>query len=456
MKPQLRCLKKKRGETMYGAIIGDIVGSTFEFRSTKRKDFPFFARHSDYTDDTVMTVAVANAMLAWKQEGGSQEDYMVREMRKLGRKYPSPAGDYGPKFKRWLITPWPRPYRSCGNGSAMRASACGLLANTLEEALSFAYSSAVVTHNHPEGIKGAQATAAAIFLAKNGSSKEDIREYIETHFYRLDRTWKEIQKEYSFDATCQGTVPEAIISFLESANYEDAIRNAIALGGDADTLAAICGSIAWAYYRKCNDGRLTNAMKIWVENAEEYIPKEFRRTVDQVEKLAWGDVLVKEVPEESNKLQGDIYAEVEIKEQFPLERFIIAHNKDYERALQEIAAGKKTGHWMWYIFPQIRGFGYSSKAKYYAIQDREEAVRYWENSMLSSHLTEICKELLKQEKRIDEILCFTDRLKLRSCMTLFYAISRESIFKEVLDKFYDSQMDDLTLQKISGNPVDSE
>lgn len=438
---------------MYGAIIGDIVGSTFEFRSTKRKDFPLFARHSDYTDDTVMTVAVANAMLAWKQEGGVLEDYMVQEMRKLGRKYPNPTGGYGSRFKRWLFAFRQKPYNSCGNGSAMRASACGLLAGTLEEALTYAEASAVITHNHPEGIKGAQATAAAIFLAKTGSGKEEIRKYIETHFYSLDRTWKEMQKDYSFDATCQGTVPEAIISFLESVNYEDAIRNAIALGGDADTLAAICGSIAWAYYRKSNNGRLTEAMKIFVENAEEYLPEEFRKTVDKVEKLVWGDVLEKEVHREDHKQQNDI---VEINEQFPLQRFIIAHNKDYKRALREIATGEKTGHWMWYIFPQIQGFGYTYKTKYYAIRDMEEATLYWKNPELSAHLTEICAELLKQDKRIEEILGFTDRLKLRSCMTLFYAVSQESIFKDVLDKFYNGEMDEQTLQKISGVPADRE
>lgn len=434
---------------MYGAIIGDIVGSTFEFRRTKRKDFLFFKIHSDFTDDTVMTVAVANALLAWKQKSGRLEDHMVREMRKLGRKYPNPLGAYGTKFKRWLISPWPKPYRSCGNGSAMRASACGLLANTLEEALSFAYSSAAVTHNHPEGIKGAQATAAAIFLAKTGSSKEAIREYIEKHFYRLDRTWKEIWEIYSFDATCQGTVPEAIISFLESENYEDAIRNAIALGGDADTLAAICGSIAWSYYRKQNGSRLTGTMRILVENAEEYLPKEFRETVDQVETLAWGDVQKKEALGELDKLKGDLFDESVMEERYILERFKIAHNRDYNNALKEIIVGEKKSCWMWYIFPQIRGLGHSSAAKYYAIQDKEEAIRYWEDPILSSHLTEICKELLKHEKPIEKILSFPDNLKLQSCMTLFYLVSGEKIFKEVLDKFYAGEMDEFTRKKLS-------
>lgn len=441
---------------LYGAIIGDIIGSTLEFAEVKCKDFLFFDRHSDFTDDTIMTVAVANALLLWKQEGGSLEAHMVREMRKLGRQYPNPLGAYGAKFKRWLRSPWPKPYNSCGNGSAMRVSACGLLANTLEEALTYAEASAAVTHNHPEGIKGAQATAAAIFLAKTGSSKEVIREYIEKHFYRLDQTWQEIWAVYSFDPTCQGTVPEAIISFLESENYEDAIRNAIALGGDADTIAAICGSIAWAYYRKQNDGRLTSSMRILVENAEEYIPKEFRITVDQVEKMTWGSVQKKESPDKSEEIPGDLFSNAGTEEKLTLERFKIAHNGYYETALREVQEGQKHSHWMWYIFPQIRGLGKSPTAQYYAIEDQEEAVRYWEDPMLSSHLREICEELLKIEKPIEKILGFPDNLKLRSCMTLFYTVSQEILFKEVLDKFYDGQMDDLTLQKISGNPADSE
>lgn len=420
---------------MYGAIIGDIVGSTLEFAEVKRKDFLFFDKHSDFTDDTIMTVAVANALLTWKKEGGSLEENMVQEMRKLGRQYPNPLGGYGIKFKRWLRSFRPKPYNSCGNGSAMRVSACGLLANTLEEALKYAEVSAAITHNHPEGIKGAQATAAAIFLAKNGSSKEEIREYIETHFYRLDRTWKEIWEVYSFDATCQGTVPEAIISFLESESYEDAIRNAIALGGDADTIAAICGSIAWSYYRKQNGGKLTAGMRHLVESAEVYIPKDFRRTVDAVEKLAWGNVAEREMPAEAT-------------EEFTLERFKLAHKDHYETALHEIMAGRKQSHWMWYVFPQIRGLGHSSTAQYYAIQDKAEAVQYWEDATLSSHLIEICAELLKLDDPIDMILGFPDNLKLQSCMTLFYLISHNPVFKEVLDKFYNGKMDEYTLREI--------
>lgn len=434
---------------MYGAIIGDIVGSTFEFHRIKHKNFLFFDRGSDFTDDTVMTVAVANALLTWKREGGALETFMVQEMQKLGRLYPNPAGAYGHRFKLWLMSIQPKPYKSCGNGSAMRASACGLLANTLEEALSYAYSSAVVTHNHPEGIKGAQATAAAIFLAKIGSSKEEIREYIEKHFYPLNRTWREIHRNYGFSAICQDTVPEAIISFLESADYEDAIRNAIALGGDADTLAAICGSIAWTYYRRQNGGHLTAQMRRLIESAEVYIPDSFRKTVEAVEELTWGEVTDTMSPEETHRFFEELYHESERLQEMALDRFREAHKAYYETALKEIRKGKRRTRWMWYIFPQLQGLGHSPLAKYYAIQDREEALRYWEDPVLSDHLKQISAELLKQECSVKDILGSHDYLKLQSCMTLFYLVSQEPVFKEVLDKFYEGRMDAYTQQKLS-------
>lgn len=232
---------------MYGAIIGDIAGSRYEFDPVKTKDVPLFVEGSRFTDDTVLTVAVANALLKARETGASFKELLVREMQRLALAHPG-AG-YGGRFAVWIRSADPVPYGSFGNGSAMRVSPCGLIAVTLEEALDLARASAEVTHDHPEGIKGAQAVAGAVFLAKTGHAKEEVRAFVEDGFYDLGFTLDEIRAEYGFDVTCQGSVPQAIVAFLESESYEDAIRGAISLGGDADTQAAIAGSIAWSYYR---------------------------------------------------------------------------------------------------------------------------------------------------------------------------------------------------------------
>lgn len=223
-----------------GAISGDVIGSSYEFSPVSKYDFELFNSSSRYTDDSVMTVAVAD----WLVNGGSLADIM----RGYGRCYPD-AG-YGGRFVRWLESSDLEPYNSYGNGSAMRVSPVGWAFNTLEETLDAARQSAEVTHNHPEGIKGAQSVAAAIYLARNGKSKQEIKEYVESTFgYNLNRTCDSIRPDYSFDVTCQGSVPESIIAFLESNDFESAIRLAVSLGGDADTMGAIAGSIAEAYYK---------------------------------------------------------------------------------------------------------------------------------------------------------------------------------------------------------------
>lgn len=226
---------------MTGAIAGDIIGSVYEFDNIKTMDFPLFTNESDYTDDTIMTVAVAD----WLLNGGD----LAKVMQRYGREYPYPTGGYGGRFSGWLREKDPLPYNSWGNGSAMRVSAVGWMFDSLEKTLEVAKETAVVTHNHPEGIKGAQATAAAIYLARTGKSKQDIKQYIETAFsYDLGRTCDEIRPFYRFNESCQGTVPEAIIAFLDSSDFEDAIRLAVSLGGDSDTLACITGGIAEAFY----------------------------------------------------------------------------------------------------------------------------------------------------------------------------------------------------------------
>lgn len=279
---------------MYGAIIGDIVGSKYEFNNIKTKVFPFVSQGCEFTDDTVMTVAVANALLRSRADSRPFKPLLILEMQSLGRKYPF-AG-YGGMFSSWLDEEDPKPYNSFGNGSAMRVSPCGLIAVTLDEAIALAKASAEITHNHPEGIKGAEATAAAVFLARTGASKEAIGKYIGDHYYNLSQTLDEIRPTYWFNETCQNTVPQAIIAFLESESYEDAIRNAVSLGGDSDTLAAITGAIAWSYYRfNCAPADRETHKKegrIWPESCDKVIteygidnllPDEFVATIEQLD-----------------------------------------------------------------------------------------------------------------------------------------------------------------------------
>lgn len=232
---------------MMGAVIGDVAGSQYEFGGEKTKLFPLFTRDSHPTDDSIMTVAVGCACVdADLDDEASFKHEVIKRMKELGRLYPY-AG-YGGMFYRWIMSDVSKPYYSYGNGSAMRVSPVGWAADSLEEAERLAKWSAEVTHNHPEGIKGAQAVAAAIYLARTGKSKEEIEKYISDNYYSLDFTLDEIRPDYAFDVTCQGSVPQAIKCFLEAVDFEDAVRNAISLGGDADTQACIAGSIAEAYF----------------------------------------------------------------------------------------------------------------------------------------------------------------------------------------------------------------
>lgn len=238
----------KNYPALIGAIAGDTIGSIYEFNNIKRTDFELLQPSMNYTDDSLMTLAVAD----WLLNRDPQDDdahLLTKTMRYWANKYPCPMGGYGGGFFNWLRSRSPKPYNSWGNGSAMRVSAVGYAANTLEEALQLAEASAAITHNHPEGIKGAQATAAAIFMARTGSSKEEIRDYVEHHFvYNLHRTCDEIRPTYQFEESCQGTVPEAMVAFFDSHDFESAMRLAVSLGGDSDTLACITGGIAAAYY----------------------------------------------------------------------------------------------------------------------------------------------------------------------------------------------------------------
>lgn len=236
---------------MYGAIIGDIAGSRFEFdRGGKTKDFELFTYDDGFTDDTVMTIAVAEALMKAGKEAGEKklEKELIKSMRKWGHKYPD-AG-YGGRFYRWLfVTKHPEPYGSFGNGSAMRVSSVGLVYDTIERTREVARITAAVTHNHPEGIKGAECTAAVMYLGRKGAAKEEIKKYVEDEFgYDMSKSVDEMRKIHRHDETCMDSLPKALISFLAGENYEDVIRNAISLGGDTDTLGAIAGAMAEAFY----------------------------------------------------------------------------------------------------------------------------------------------------------------------------------------------------------------
>ena len=263
---------------MYGAILGDIVGSPYEFDSIDTTDFPFISDDSMFTDDSVMTLAVADVLLKAGRDPDEKavKQALIKSFKKWGAKYPY-AG-YGGQFRQWLFSDMTEPYGSYGNGSAMRVSAAGWLYDTLETTRKVARWTAEITHNHPFGIDGADATAAAIFLARTGKSKQEIKDYITKEFgYNLDRTCDQIRPDYDFDETCQGTVPEAIVAFLDSKDYEEAIRLSVSLGGDADTQACITGGIAEAFYgmpkelvQACRDCLLPDMLEV-LDRFDEYL-----------------------------------------------------------------------------------------------------------------------------------------------------------------------------------------
>jgi ADP-ribosylglycohydrolase len=232
---------------MWGAIIGDTVGSPYEWNNVKSADFPLFSRASHFTDDTVMTAAVAEGLMDGCGDEEATRTAITASMLKFGKMFP--LAGYGHRFRKWLESAEPRPYNSFGNGSAMRVSPVAWAFDNLAGVEKFASISARVTHDHPEGVKGASSVAGAIFLARTGSSRDEIKKYVEYKYqYDLNRKLDDIRKSYKFDESCQGSVPEAIIAFLESETFEDALRKAVFLGGDSDTIAAITGSVAEGFY----------------------------------------------------------------------------------------------------------------------------------------------------------------------------------------------------------------
>ena len=231
---------------MLGAIVGDIVGSRFEWNNIKTKDFELFTDKCDFTDDSVMTLAIAKALTESKDFSMDLEEKTIYYMQKLGRKYPDRG--YGNHFLEWIYDDNPKAYNSFGYGSAMRVSPVAYVGKTLDEVKNLSRIVTSVSHNHPEGIKGAECTAASIFLAKNGSSKQEIKDLVSSEYYDIDFTLDQVREAYQYDVTCMGSLPISIVSFLEANSFEDGIRNVISVGGDSDTLAAIAGPILEAYY----------------------------------------------------------------------------------------------------------------------------------------------------------------------------------------------------------------
>ena len=231
---------------MLGAIIGDIVGSRFEWNNHRSKEFEFLNDKCFFTDDSIMTLAIARAILDAKDDMSDLGAQAVRAMQEIGRPYPDSG--YGGNFMKWMYDDNPQPYGSFGNGAAMRVSACGFAARSLEEAKTMARAVTEVTHDHPEGLKGAEAAAVAVYMARTGASMSEIKAAIGQNYYNIDFTLDEIRPTYRFNETCQDTVPQAFAAFFESTDFEDAIRNAISVGGDSDTLAAITGGVAQAFY----------------------------------------------------------------------------------------------------------------------------------------------------------------------------------------------------------------
>lgn len=582
---------------MLGAVFGDIVGSAYEWHNVKTKDFPLERPGTRYTDDSVMTLAVAKWLLEDPSHSGS---HLIKCMQKLGRGH-FKAG-YGGRFREWLQSKDPQPYNSWGNGSAMRVSPVALYANSLEEALKLARTTAIVTHNHPEGVKGALAVAECVFICREAAdideAKREIRDLIPLKYgYNLKRTLDEIRPDYKFDVSCQGSVPEAIIAFLESCSLEDCARNAVSIGGDSDTIAAIACSIYAAKnsqedetLAKRFDHYLPSDLRCVMENFEKRIrnrrpidnsyrvtnqiyageyprnkdldsslvklrqfesfgithfidlteerelepyeemlysgasylrfpirDRSVPKSMDDVRKLVkriikivnntpeakvyihcWGGVgrtglivgcllgdlfelsydetmakleqlfaacpksAYRETPETAE--QCDFIAKF-IREKHcgrkmsyngknnqsrDIKRFLEAQNASffgYKQALEEIRNGWKFSHWIWFVFPQMKGLGHSRMSEFYGISDRDEAEDYLLNFTLNDRIHEISNVLLQHKGTpVNKIFGSIDAQKVRSSMTLFDALSPNDVFAKVLDAFFDGERDKRTLE----------
>lgn len=365
---------------MLGAIIGDIAGSVYEFNPTKRTDFTLFGDGVNYTDDTIMTFAVADWAL--RSDNFSHEDLECSLVR-YADVFPCKLGGYGYSFAMWLKNTWSKrsPYNSFGNGSAMRVSSIGWLFDTVEETEHVAEVSASITHNHPEGIKGAKATAAAIFMARKGATKDEIKRYIQEKYgYDLDQTCEDIRNSvYELPESCQATMPGALVAFLESNDFESSIRLSISLSRDADTLACINGGIAEAYYKHIPD---------WIKDkAYSLIPKEFRNIIH----------LLEDRTEYGKLIPRHIFCDIE--------RFAEAQKDVYGVALFELERGRKVKDWnILSLFPIMKSEDAVETSGYY-FENKEEVKRYLGHDLLRRRLECSCAALCRHgDKSLADIV----------------------------------------------------
>ncbi len=393
---------------MFGTIFGDVVGSRFEFNNINYKNFHLYSDGCSFTDDSVCTMAV----IEWLLRHERTPESFVGVLKKWVQMYPNKG--YGGRFSSWALSSKDEPYNSFGNGAAMRIAPVAYVAKDLEELESLTNMVTGVTHNHPEGLKGALCVATCIYMALHGSSKNDIRKYAISVYPRIAKLdYYDLVLNYEFDETCQGSVPEAIYCFLLSNNIEDCARTAVSIGGDSDTIAAISCSIAEAYF-----------------GFSEYDINRLLRYI---------------TPDMFNFLRlfynTYVYSELD---SIKLQRYIVANNKYFDQALKEIKNGKKESHWMWFIFPQLKGLGTSEKSEYYGLDGLQHIFNYSYNLTLMDNLNTLCKVLKNhQESNIYNIFG-SDSKKLKSCMTAFYLVTGQDVFKAVLDKYFEGKLDDDT------------
>ena len=406
---------------MLGAIVGDVIGSVYEFDNYRHQDFPIVNKYNKFTDDTVLTIAIMD----WIVNANPKDiDSVNHYIQKWGRKYPN-AG-YGNRFRtEYLYEEHPHPYFSYGNGAAMRVSPVSFVANSIDKVIELSDFVTSVTHNHPEGIKGARAIAIAIFMAWHGYPKEDIKEmaiayYPEIKYFEYD----DLLQHYRFNETCQDTCPQALYCFLISNSFEECLRISVSIGGDTDTLCAMSCAIAEAFYKE--------------------IPVEIRNEV-----LSKLDKEMLDVIEQFDRYVANLDEDKSIELTYDLQKFIDASDNSIDLATKELSEGYKESHYMWYIFPQLRGLGHSELSYNYGLSGLGEARAYYANEILGKRLTDLCKVLLSLD--INEpikIFGELDSKKLRSSMTLFYEATHEQIFLDVLKKYFDGMEDPKTLDRI--------
>ena len=407
---------------MLGAIIGDIAGSKYEFNNITHTQFALLDEDCEFTDDTVCTVAVMDWLLhAPVRNSETATEYL----RKWTRKY-SRVG-YGGNFRRWVLSDNPKPYGSYGNGAAMRISPVAWAAKDLDELKELSDIITGITHNHPEGLKGALVTATCVYLALHGYKKKDIESYLFSQ-YSEDSV---LSKYYSkgcleFDETCQGTVPIAIYCFLQSTDFIDCLKTTISKGGDSDTTAAISGAVAEAYYG-IPAGLAFKALYLYLPPDLSEIIAEFSRTYG----FSYGACPVKKGVDPYN-----------------ISRFVFPQREILKVAIAELKNGGKRGHWMWCIFPKLREFAISDMEKEYSLTGIEEAKEFCSNPVISNNIRTICEELLKLDKGngITEFFRGENIWELQASMTLLYVATGEELFKKVLDRYFDGKLDPKTLE----------